>query len=151
MKTSERQRAASLRRYYEQRDNPEFMKKRSEYQCKLYHDPKRIDEKRAKARAIYHNRYKDCPKYKSQKKEYGLKIRYGLSVEEHSVLFAQQDNQCAICTTSNATKWHVDHCHTSGKIRGILCATCNLMLGLAKENPATLKLGAQYLEQSSCG
>ena len=40
----------------------------------------------------------------------------------------------------------VDHCHKTGKIRGLLCSTCNLMIGNAYDNPEILRSGANYLE-----
>lgn len=57
---------------------------------------------------------------------------------------------CAIC---NAAKpggnkgWHVDHCHTTGVVRGILCQRCNLMLGIAKDRPEVLLEAASYIQR----
>jgi hypothetical protein len=140
MKTTEQQRAKALARYYEKRNDPEFMQKRNEYQKARYRSNPKYREESRKA---YHRVYKECPKYKKRVKEYGLKKRYGLTVEGYNILFTQQGN--TICTTTHATKWHVDHCHTSGKVRGILCQQCNHMLGLAYDNPAVLAAAVEYL------
>lgn len=52
---------------------------------------------------------------------------YGLSEQEYQNMLLAQDNKCAAC--HDATKLVVDHCHTTGKIRGLLCRKCNTALG----------------------
>lgn len=71
---------------------------------------------------------------------------YGLSPEEYQAMFDSQFGFCAICGTAPKDgKFHVDHCHTSGVVRGLLCSHCNQMLGMAKDNPETLMKAAAYL------
>lgn len=72
--------------------------------------------------------------------------RYNLTREEVDELALVG---CAICGT---TDWggrfkrpHVDHCHETNKVRGILCNTCNVGLGLFKDNPTLLRSAAKYL------
>jgi len=64
-------------------------------------------------------------------------------------MFAAQGSVCAICLGSSPNKggqdWVVDHCHTSLKVRGILCHHCNILLGGAKDNPTTLSAAITYL------
>lgn len=62
---------------------------------------------------------------------YRLKKLYGLSIEQYDAIFAVQGEVCAICQTSfpGPKNWTVDHDHESGLVRGILCHSCNLMLG----------------------
>lgn len=62
-------------------------------------------------------------------------------------LKADQGGKCAICP--NGLAYAVDHCHTTGKVRGYLCSHCNLMLGHAQDNPEVLRRAAQYLEDNS--
>jgi hypothetical protein len=79
------------------------------------------------------------------------KQRYGITVEEKADLLFQQGNRCAICGTDNpdtATGWHIDHCHSTKKIRGILCQKCNNMLGMAKDSTEILARAISYLEGS---
>jgi hypothetical protein len=58
-----------------------------------------------------------------------LKNKYGITLEEWEQLFLAQNNSCEICETKVVTKWHTDHCHTTGNVRGILCSACNINLG----------------------
>ena len=57
-----------------------------------------------------------------------LKQKYGITQQEWEKLFNAQSSKCAICETTTGT-WHTDHCHTTGKVRGILCSACNINLG----------------------
>lgn len=82
-------------------------------------------------------------------KNYALQRTLGISLKEKMAMIALQDNKCAICpkafSEQQATKAHVDHCHETGKLRGILCNNCNRMLGLAYDNTNTLISAAAYL------
>lgn len=72
----------------------------------------------------------------------------GISHEERDDLLARQGGECAVCgsTDSGSKKgWHVDHCHTTQVIRGVLCATCNIALGMVGDSVDKLNLLTQYL------
>lgn len=63
---------------------------------------------------------------------YEIKRLYGLTPQEYADTLQRQDNSCAICRERIGVKprdSHIDHCHESGKIRGILCNKCNLIVG----------------------
>jgi Recombination endonuclease VII len=94
----------------------------------------------------WRNNNKD--KTKSIRRKHELK-KYGLTQEEFENLLTCQSGRCAICTTNdpNYNGWCVDHCHLTGKVRGILCHKCNIMLGFVSDNIATLKRAATYLEE----
>lgn len=84
---------------------------------------------------------------------HGRKARYGLAGEEFQQMLEAQGGKCAVCGTS---EWggakgtpHVDHDHTTGTVRGLLCNHCNLALGHAKDNPNLLREMANYLEMAS--
>lgn len=82
----------------------------------------------------------------SRKKQEELKHRYGLTLEQFTNLLKQQNNCCKICRISfEETVPFVDHCHSTGKIRGLLCRYCNTMLGNAKDSPQILLAGITYL------
>src|SRR5690349_14148731 len=84
-----------------------------------------------------------------RRRPYYFKKRYGISEEERDALFASQGEVCPICETDDPKSkvgWVVDHCHTSGKIRGVLCHQCNTMLGMARDNTDTLSKAIAYLK-----
>lgn len=77
---------------------------------------------------------------------------YGLTVAQYRTMEAAQGGVCAICKkpeqyTRNGKprRLTVDHCHATGKIRGLLCGGCNAALGMMKDNAENLKRGAEYL------
>lgn len=101
---------------------------------------------------LAHNEYrreKYRNKTKQEKVAYNL-VKYRLSLPEFNELLKKQKNRCAICRIRfDVTKHrHVDHNHKTKKIRGILCRSCNLMIGQSKDNPKTLRKAAIYLEET---
>lgn len=88
-------------------------------------------------------------------KAHKLKYRYGISVEELTALLESQNGACAICATdlcldfSGKVSFVVDHSHTTGAVRGILCNSCNIVLGHARDDVAVLRRAIQYLEERS--
>ena len=84
-----------------------------------------------------------------------LTQKYGIKTPERDRLIKSQDFKCASCgshvefTKSKGPSKHsavVDHCHTSGKIRGILCGSCNLVIGNAHESIQNLESAINYLK-----
>jgi hypothetical protein len=78
--------------------------------------------------------------------------RYGLTLDEVVAMAEKQnylclicEKQCAFLVNNGANAFHVDHCHTTGRIRGLICATCNRGLGLFYDNPELLRKAADYL------
>jgi len=83
-------------------------------------------------------------------RNYILKHRYGISGEDYSNLLKQQNNCCAICKRNiNQITYHlhVDHCHTTGEVRGLLCAPCNRYLGYIKDDKTILNTAILYLKE----
>jgi hypothetical protein len=102
----------------------------------------------ANPRAAYHREY-SRKHYQANKWEVSLaarKQKYGLSLDAIAGLIVAQKNRCAICSEI-LTKWVIDHDHTTGKVRGILCPRCNNMIGLAHDNTLLLQAGIDYLER----
>lgn len=67
-------------------------------------------------------------------------------------MLVRQNNVCAICEKLPSLKEKVlgvDHNHTSGKVRGLLCGACNRALGLLKDNPILLRKAETYLARTS--
>jgi len=77
---------------------------------------------------------------------------YGLSEEQYQQLMADQGHRCGSCeielTALHRRKVHVDHDHATGRVRGILCMWCNVMLGGARDNPDSLRGAIQYLQRT---
>ena len=84
-------------------------------------------------------------------KKYWTKKNYGLSMEQVDDLCREQNNKCAICDDEfgNSYKTQIDHCHSTGKVRGLLCINCNWLLGKSRDNPSILRSAASYLERSN--
>jgi hypothetical protein len=95
----------------------------------------------------------DCridPRKHRQAHEHRRRLRkYGLDQDSYDQLLIDQDGRCAGCRTAEpgAKGWCIDHCHSSGKVRGLMCNRCNTILGLANEDPAVLRLLADFLER----
>lgn len=87
--------------------------------------------------------------YKECQRNSAFKHKYGIGLAEVEALLKKQKNRCAICRCKEPGgqgRWHVDHCHKTKKVRGLLCFVCNMMLGQAKDSPAILRWAADYLE-----
>lgn len=82
----------------------------------------------------------------------GLLKRYGLTPEAYEALMDVQNRLCAICRRPEApTKrgmLHVGHCHDTGRVRGLLCGTCNTGLGQFGEDALRIKAALEYLEKN---
>jgi hypothetical protein len=78
-----------------------------------------------------------------------IKRHYGISRQEYESLLATQGQGCAICSRRSHSHKHlaVDHCHTSGKVRGLLCKDCNTALGLFQDDPSRLVRASWYLRK----
>jgi len=69
--------------------------------------------------------------------------KYGLSAAEYNAMVITQDGRCAICGAVGELS--IDHCHTAGNVRGLLCGTCNTGLGMFKDDPKLLHRAIDYL------
>lgn len=78
-----------------------------------------------------------------------LKRLYGLTIEQWEAMFDSQGRVCAICGSADPgasnTRFHTDHCHATGVVRGILCHACNTGIGKFKDSPALMRKAIQYL------
>ena len=76
--------------------------------------------------------------------------KYGLTIEEYNQMFQAQGGACAICRRTQFTLCRslaVDHCHKTGRVRGLLCTGCNLALGGFEDCPIRLDQAAFYLRK----
>lgn len=78
-----------------------------------------------------------------------LKHRYGITLDDYYEMLDLQGNSCAICyekaPQGRGNGFVVDHCHVSGKVRGILCHKCNTAIGLLQEHPEVFESAVDYL------
>ena len=77
---------------------------------------------------------------------------YGITLSDYDDMFIKQNGTCAIChlpqTDSRKNRLCVDHDHTTGEVRGLLCSTCNVGIGLLKDDERLLSNAIKYLRSS---
>jgi Recombination endonuclease VII len=111
-----------------------------------------------KIEETYSVKYKQNTHYKCKKciLSLNLKKKYSHinSIEEYEVILKSQQNSCGICNGPNNTtrsgnikRFNIDHCHKSGKVRGLLCTFCNSLLGYSKDSIEILQSAIRYLEK----
>ena len=80
-----------------------------------------------------------------------LKRTYGIGQLDYLALLLKQNYKCAICGTLDSKchsgRFHIDHCHKTKKIRGLLCTTCNTALGKFHDSTQLLQNAIHYLQQ----
>ena len=142
----ERRRLENLRRSAEYRqEHPE----KARVTERAYY-LKTADRQKARARAWHHANPERVAKNRLAAKERPRPRvkKYGLSQADYSALFAAQGGCCAICgRTENGKRrfFDVDHDHTDGTVRGLLCNRCNRMLSNARDDVALLTKAIDYL------
>lgn len=90
------------------------------------------------------------PKYsKSARRGESLKRLYGITLEQRDRIISRQGGRCPICRRafSNTVAPRVDHCHESGRVRGVLCHRCNLAVGSLGDTEASMRRALLYFFQ----
>ncbi len=117
---------------------------------KLSEKQKEYNAKNKERNRLYHLNNKE--KLADKKKWSHLKKTFNLDKEQYLKMLKIQNNVCYICknieTTKGAKYLSVDHCHKTGKIRGLLCAACNKALGGFKDNIEYLESAIKYLKEN---
>lgn len=119
----------------------------------------RILRKQGKSTEKYHSKnksfsensyYKRLGWKKTRERSWKQRGIIGMTYDLYEDMLKNQDNKCAICKLehSNLKKLHVDHCHKTGKVRGLLCNNCNNGLGKLGDSVENLELAIQYLKQN---
>ncbi len=135
--------------YYER--NPEKSKL-----LKQKHDsPEKKSERAlaAKKRRVLDRQKPDWDEKKKRKNLVAAAHAYGFDPEFISLENSKQNGVCKICNKENQDRRKskflaIDHCHDTGKFRGLLCHKCNLGLGHFNDDPKLLRVAADYLEQT---
>ena len=134
--------------------------------CKICGETKPFTEyyKTNKTGKYYHGKCKSCFVAKQQEgytKEIGrdknLRYTYGITLQQYNTMLLEQNYQCKVCGTTDpggrqsgrggsADTMVVDHCHETGRVRGLLCHRCNRCLGLLSDEVTVLRNMIKYLE-----
>lgn len=97
-------------------------------------------------------RESDPERYREYKRRYLLQSNYGITPKEYDEMLAAQDGVCACCRTSDPgggrSNFCVDHCHETGRIRGVLCNTCNTAIGMLGDTVESIDRVAAYMHRS---
>ena len=89
-------------------------------------------------------------KHRDYYRNWHFQRKFGISLEQRNEMLVLQNNVCAICLQPERVKNRslcVDHCHKTGKIRKLLCQSCNTALGKLEEDPERLKRMIAYIEE----
>lgn len=90
-------------------------------------------------RRVYMSNPEVKKRYYEKHREWQYKRNYGICTREYNQMLKEQGEKCWACgEKSGGKKLHVDHCHTTGKVRKLLCTNCNTAFGLLKENINTM-------------
>ena len=93
------------------------------------------------------------PEQLAYRRSYALVRRFGITLEEYGALLESQQGRCAICGTDKPNgRWntfHVDHCHKTGAIRGLLCHGCNAALGQFGDNEEGIRSVLKYFKRAT--
>lgn len=122
---------------------------------------------RAKSREYYHKNREQRLQYAREQRlrypegkfsEYSRKSKFGITQAQFERMLKDQDNKCPICMTpirqilgeefrkSRAGLAVVDHCHETGRVRGLLCSNCNTGIGLLRDSAENMQRAYQYLK-----
>ena len=77
-----------------------------------------------------------------------LKRVYGMSLRDYDLMLERQRGVCAVCGEQPARTLCVDHCHASGRVRGLLCHPCNAALGFMRDDPVIAAAATDYLREA---
>ncbi|MBC8391514.1 MAG: endonuclease VII domain-containing protein [Deltaproteobacteria bacterium] len=138
-----------MREYYKaNRDGwnkrtPEIRKKYNENRRDRYASDENYRIEICRSTSEYHR--------KNPEKRLAQRLKqYGITIDEYYGILEKQGGKCAICGSTDSgdkrtKRFHLDHCHETGKVRGLLCASCNMGIGKFKESPDILLRASKYL------
>jgi hypothetical protein len=128
---------------------PEKKKRWAEAEARRYQARKDDPEFREYVRTNQKRRYRENKHVRDASRAQQLRAKFGLTPEQVEAMAETQGQACASCARPFKTpkQRHVDHCHTTGKVRGLLCHGCNTGIGLFREDPDALRAAIQYLDR----
>ena len=108
------------------------------------------DCKNAAARKKWAENVEASDRYRERARERNKERRYGITQEQFDQMLLEQNNKCKICSNNfkSSKDTHIDHCHGTNKVRGLLCNGCNMALGQFMDNTDILDNAIKYLQNS---
>ncbi len=105
------------------------------------------DCKNSAARKRWAENIEASTRYKKRARERAKERRYGITQEQFDQMLIDQDNKCGVCNIEfkNTKSTHIDHCHKTNKVRGLLCSDCNMALGQFYDNVELMNNAINYL------
>lgn len=97
----------------------------------------------------YYRKRRKQPGYKEHNKNLLLIRQYGITLDDYLAVIHRQHNKCPVCLEPFSKKKTpvVDHCHVTGKVRGVLCRSCNAAIGLLGDSLVGLRRAIAYLDR----
>jgi len=99
-------------------------------------------------------RWAESEEFRNRQRAYQLKKNFDLTIEQYNNMLKKCSSVCEICGSSDTKHakqkhFNVDHCHKTGKVRGLLCHACNIGLSKFEDNPEFLQNAINYLRRSN--
>ena len=150
--------------------DPDWRNRKNEYAKEYYQQnkdkfnirtPEDVERRNNRRRELYaeNEQYRERAKLQareSAKRNPETRIKnllgknYGITIEQYNNILEQQNGGCAICGSKSALikshqRLHVDHCHSTGRVRGLLCTNCNQGIGKFNDSEVLLQRAIVYL------
>lgn len=95
----------------------------------------------------WHNSHKNLKEFKLIRRDRNFRTKYGMSLNEYNQKLLDQESKCEICSIDLIDNYniHVDHCHKTNEIRGLLCGNCNRGLGSFHDSPQKMLQAIKYV------
>jgi len=108
-------------------------------------------KKNGERERAYHKDYHQEHAREHTVAKFARKAGVAFTVEEYAAMLTAQNGVCKVCQkpSSDGKSLAIDHCHATGKVRGLLCNNCNNGLGRFKDDPVLLRSAIQYLEETT--
>lgn len=131
------------------KQNKAYAKKHKDRMVKTVMKSRNSSEERKKNHCRIQEKYRATTKGNRKYLDTLMKNKYGISLEEFESIVEEQGGGCAICSKTaeeQGKRLAIDHCHTTNKVRGVLCSNCNFGIGSLKDNLELLAKAYIYLE-----
>ncbi len=119
----------------------------SKSECEFYLQPSVLRGHTVKCKECIkrYSRNRARPNNKQDNRSWRLRSSYGLTQIDYDRMVADQSGKCAICQRV-CSELHIDHCHDTGVVRGLLCTDCNRGIGMLKHDPEIFMSAIKYLK-----